>query len=151
MQPIAGYNFGAKQFNRVNMVLRLTILLATGVMTVGFLISELFPHAVASVFTKDQDLINIAATGLRIVMIFFPIIGFQMVASTFFLSIGKAGKAIFMSLTRQVLFLLPCLLILPTFFGIKGVWYSMPAADLLSSVIAAYLLISQYRKSYIKQ
>jgi putative MATE family efflux protein len=151
MQPIAGYNFGAKQFDRVNKVLRLTILLATGVMTVGFVISELFPHAVASVFTKDQDLINIAATGLRIVMIFFPIIGFQMVASTFFQSIGKAGKAIFMSLTRQVLFLLPCLLVLPSFFGIKGVWYSMPAADLLSSVIAAYLLISQYRKLYIKQ
>jgi putative MATE family efflux protein len=151
MQPIAGYNFGAKQFERVNKVLKLTILLATGVMTVGFLISELFPHAVASVFTKDQDLINIAASGLRIVMTFFPIVGFQMVASTFFQSIGMPGKAIFMSLTRQVLFLLPCLLILPSFFGIKGVWYSMPTADLLASIIAAYLLISQYRKSYIKQ
>ncbi|MCX6259350.1 MAG: MATE family efflux transporter [Bacteroidia bacterium] len=151
MQPIAGYNFGAKQFERVNKVLKLTILLATGVMTVGFLISELFPHAVASVFTKDQDLINIAASGLRIVMTFFPIVGFQMVASTFFQSIGMPGKAIFMSLTRQVLFLLPCLLTLPSFFGIKGVWYSMPAADLLASIIAAYLLISQYRKSYIKQ
>jgi putative MATE family efflux protein len=151
MQPIAGYNFGAKQFERVNKVLKLTILLATGVMTVGFLISELFPHAVASVFTKDQDLINIAASGLRIVMTFIPIVGFQMVASTFFQSIGMPGKAIFMSLTRQVLFLLPCLLILPSFFGIKGVWYSMPAADLLASIIAAYLLISQYRKSYIKQ
>jgi putative MATE family efflux protein len=151
MQPIAGYNFGAKQFNRVNRVLKLTILLATGVMSVGFLISELFPHAVASVFTKDQDLINIAATGLRIVMIFLPIVGFQMVASNFFQSIGMAGKAIFMSLTRQVLFLLPCLLVLPSFFGIKGVWYSMPTADLLASIIAAYLLISQYRKSYIKQ
>jgi Na+-driven multidrug efflux pump len=150
MQPIAGYNFGAKQFERVNEVLKLTILLATGVMTVGFLISELFPHAVASVFTKDQDLINIAASGLRIVMTFFPIVGFQMVASTFFQSIGMPGKAIFMSLTRQVLFLLPCLLILPSFFGIKGVWYSMPVADLLASAIAAYLLISQYRKSYIK-
>ena len=151
MQPIAGYNFGAKQFERVNKVLKLTILLATGVMTIGFLISELFPHAVASVFTKDQDLINIAASGLRIVMTFFPIVGFQMVASIFFQSIGMPGKAILMSLTRQVLFLLPCLLILPSFFGIKGVWYSMPAADLLASIIAAYLLISQYRKSYIKQ
>jgi Na+-driven multidrug efflux pump len=150
MQPIAGYNFGAKQFERVNKVLKLTILLATGVMTVGFLISELFPHAVASVFTKDQNLINIAASGLRIVMTFIPIVGFQMVASTFFQSIGMPGKAIFMSLTRQVLFLLPCLMILPSFFGIKGVWYSMPAADLLASIIAAYLLISQYRKSYIK-
>jgi len=151
MQPIAGYNFGARQYDRVNKVMKLTALLATAVMTVGFLISEIFPHAVASAFTKEEDLISIVVPGLRIVMIFFPVIGFQMVASTFFQSIGMAGKAIFMSLTRQVLFLLPCLLILPSIFGIKGVWYSMPAADLLSSIIAAYLLISQYRKSYIKQ
>jgi len=151
MQPIAGYNYGAKQYDRVNRVLKLTIMLATGVMTFGFVISELFPHAVASAFTSDKDLIEIVVPGLRIVMIFFPIIGFQMVASNFFQSIGMPGKAIFMSLTRQVLFLLPCLLILPTFFGIKGVWYSMPASDLLASIIAAYLLISQYRKATIKQ
>ncbi len=151
MQPIAGYNFGAKQFDRVNTVMKLTVLLATAVMTVGFLISEIFPHAVASAFTTEEDLIDIVVPGLRIVMIFFPIVGFQMVASTFFQSIGMAGKAIFMSLTRQVLFLLPCLLILPSYFGVKGVWYSMPAADMLSSIIASYLLISQYRKSYIKQ
>ena len=150
MQPIAGYNFGAKQFDRVNAVMKLTVLLATGVMTVGFLISEIFPHAVAAAFTTDEELINIVVPGLRIVMILFPIVGFQMVASTFFQSIGMAGKAIFMSLTRQVLFLLPCLIILPTFFGVKGVWYSMPAADMLSSIIAASLLITQYRKSYIK-
>jgi Na+-driven multidrug efflux pump len=151
MQPIAGYNFGAKQFDRVNKVLKLTILLATGVMSIGFLIGELCPHAVASIFTKDKILIDIAAKGLRIVMIFFPIIGFQMVASNFFQSIGMAGKAILMSLTRQVLFLLPCLLILPSFFGINGIWYSMPVADLLASIIAVYLVIVQYRKSVIKQ
>ena len=151
MQPIAGYNYGAKQFDRVNKVLKLTILLATGVTTFGFLISQFLPHAVASLFTSDQDLISIAVPGLRIVLMFFPIIGFQMVASNFFQSIGMAGKAIFMSLTRQVLFLLPCLLILPSFFGVKGVWLSMPAADFLSSIIAAWLLISQYRRSVIKQ
>jgi putative MATE family efflux protein len=151
MQPIAGYNYGAKQYDRVNSVLKLTIMMATGVMTFGFVISELFPHAVASAFTSDKDLIDLVVPGLRIVMIFFPIIGFQMVASNFFQSIGMPGKAIFMSLTRQVLFLLPCLLILPAFFGIKGVWYSMPASDLLASIIAAYLLISQYRKANIKQ
>jgi len=119
-------------------------------MSVVFLISEIFPHVVASAFTTEDDLIDIVFPGLRIIMIFFPIIGFQMVASTFFQSIGMAGKAIFMSLTRQVLFLLPCLLILPSYFGVKGVWYSMPAADMLSGIIAAYLLISQYRKSYVK-
>jgi putative MATE family efflux protein len=149
MQPIAGYNFGAKQYIRVNQVLKLTIILATGIMAVGFLMSEIFPHTIAAVFTNDKELIAIAVPGLRIVLFLFPIVGFQMVTSNFFQSIGMPGKAIFMSLARQVLFLLPCLLIFPSFFGIKGVWYSMPAADLLSSIVAAYLLITQYRKSKI--
>ncbi len=146
MQPIAGYNFGARQFDRVNSVLRLTILLATGVMMVGFLISELFSRTVASLFTKDQDLISLAVPGLRIVMATFPIVGFQMVTSNFFQSIGMAAKAIFMSLSRQVVFLLPLLLIFPHLFGMKGVWYSIPAADLLSGIVAAFLLVAQYRK-----
>ncbi len=151
MQPIAGYNFGARQFDRVTSVLKLTIFLATGVVTLGFLLGELFPHAVASIFTSDKELIEIAAPGLRIVMLVFPLVGFQMVASTFFQSIGMAGKAIFMSLTRQVLFLLPGLLIFPIFFGVKGVWYSMPAADTLSALVAIYMLTVQYRKSILKQ
>jgi len=87
---------------------------------------------------------------MRIVFMFFPIIGMQMVAATFFQSIGKAGKAIFLSLTRQVLILLPLLLILPSFYGVKGVWFSMPAADLLSSITAVWLLTMQYRSSVIK-
>jgi Na+-driven multidrug efflux pump len=115
-------------------------------MTLGFLIGELFPHAVASVFTTDQKLINMAAEGLRIVLLFFPIVGFQMVTSNFFQSIGMAGKAIFLSMTRQLLFLLPCLLILPALFGVKGVWFSMPSADLASSIVSAFMLVSQFRK-----
>lgn len=150
MQPIAGYNYGAKQTERVSRVLTLTILLATGVMTTGFLVGELFPHAVASLFTREKELIDIAVPGLRIVFMFFPIVGFQMVTSNFFQSIGKSGKAIYLSLTRQVLFLLPALLIFPSFFGVKGVWMSMPAADLLASVNAGYLLLQEYRKSKAK-
>jgi len=126
-------------------VLKLTIIIATVVMTTGFLISELFPVTIASVFTSDQELIDIVSPAIRIVFIFFPIIGFQMVTSTFFQSIGMAGKAIFMSLSRQVLFLLPCLLILPGRYGVNGVWYSMPIADMLASLIAAYMLITQYK------
>lgn len=150
MQPIAGYNFGARLYDRVNKVLKLTIIMATCIMTIGFLIGELFPHAIASVFTNDKTLIDLVVTGLRIVLIFFPIVGFQMVTSNFFQSIGMAGKAIFMSLARQVLFLLPCLIIFPPLFGVKGVWVSMPAADLLASIVAAYMLISQYRKFKIE-
>ena len=150
MQPIAGYNYGAKQYDRVNSVLRLTIILATSVVSVGFIVGELFPRTVASVFTSDQELIDLVVTGLRIVVIFFPIVGFQMVTSNFFQSIGMPKKAIFMSLSRQVLFLLPCLLILPSFFGLKGVWYGMPVSDFLASIIAAFLLTAHYRKSTAK-
>lgn len=150
MQPIVGYNFGANQIDRVNRVLKQTIILATGVMLVGFIFGEFFPRTVASVFTSDQSMIDLVVPGLRIVLVFFPIIGFQMVTSNFFQSIGMAKKAIFMSLTRQVLFLLPGLLIFPKYFGVMGVWYSMPVADILASVIAAYMLISQYRKSIVE-
>lgn len=150
MQPIAGYNFGAGLLDRVGRVLKLTIIVASGIMVVGFLICELFPHGVASVFTTDRELIDLVVPGLRIVMFFFPIVGFQMVTVNFFQSIGMPGKAIFMSLTRQVLFLLPGLIILPLFYGVNGVWYSMPLSDLLSSLISLYMLIVQYRKSVIK-
>jgi len=151
MQPIAGYNYGAGQYDRVTAVLKTTIYMGTAVMTLGFAIGELFPHAVASIFTTDKTLINMAAEGLRIVTIFFPIVGFQMVTTNFFQSIGMAGKAIFLSLTRQLLFLLPCLLILPQLFGVKGVWYSMPTADLAASVVSAFMLFSQYRKFKVRE
>ena len=120
MQPIAGYNFGAKLYERVNKVLKLTIIYATVVTTFGFLVGMLVPDLVVGIFTSDAELIDISARGLRIVVMFFPIIGFQMVTSNFFQSIGMAGKAIFLSLTRQMLILLPCLLILPRFFGVAG-------------------------------
>ncbi|MDD4545526.1 MAG: MATE family efflux transporter [Bacteroidales bacterium] len=147
MQPIVGYNYGAGNFSRMNKALKYTIFLATGVTTIGFLIGEFMPRMVASVFTTDEELIEYSVEGLRIVLIFFPIIGFQMASSYFFQSIGMTKKAIFMSLTRQVLFLIPGLLILPSFFGLKGIWYSMPLSDLLSAIVAAFLLASQYKKT----
>lgn len=146
MQPIAGYNFGARQYERVNKVLKLTIIYATGVTSLGFLVGMLVPDVVVSIFTSDAELIGLSANGLRIVVMFFPIIGFQMVTSNFFQSIGMVGKAIFLSLTRQMLILLPCLLILPQFFGVEGVWYSMPVSDLLASLIALMMLVMQFRK-----
>ena len=146
MQPIAGYNFGAKLYDRVNKVLKLTIIYATCVTTFGFLVGMLAPNLVVGIFTSDAELTELSATGLRITVMFFPIIGFQMVTSKFFQSIGMAGKAIFLSLTRQMLILLPCLLILPHFFGVAGVWYSMPVSDLLASLIALVMLVYQFRK-----
>ena len=146
MQPIAGYNFGAGKIERVSLVLKHTILLATAVMTMGFTISQLFPEGVARVFTSDKELIEIVVPGLKIIFLCFPVIGFQMVTSNFFQSIGHAGKAIFMSMARQVVFLLPLLFLLPNFLGVNGVWYSIPIADSLSSIVAAYMLLVQYRK-----
>ena len=146
MQPIAGYNFGAKQYECVTKTLKLTIIYATGVTTFGFIIGMLFSDTVVGIFTSDAELIELSAKGLRIVVMFFPIIGFQMVTANFFQSIGMASKAIFLSLTRQMVVLLPCLLILPRFFGAAGVWYSMPISDLLASLIAGTMLVWQFRK-----
>ncbi|MDR1344991.1 MAG: MATE family efflux transporter [Tannerellaceae bacterium] len=146
MQPIAGYNFGARRFDRVAKVTKLTIYWAVGVSTFGFVVCQLFPSQILHLFTSDDVLIREAGYGMRIVFIVFPVVGFQMVASNFFLSIGKSGQAIFLSLTRQLLFLLPCLLILPHFFGIAGVWVSMPVADVIASVLTAFMTASQFRK-----
>ncbi|MCL1971638.1 MAG: MATE family efflux transporter [Endomicrobia bacterium] len=146
MQPIAGYNYGAALYGRVSEVLKKSIILATLVMLLGFIVAQLFPHAVASAFTKDDELINLTALGLRIVFIFYPLIGFQMVVLSFFQSIGMAKKAIFLSVSRQVLFLIPLLIILPQYFGIFGVWVSMPVADLFSSVVSAWMLAAVYKQ-----
>lgn len=145
MQPIAGYNYGAQQFDRVIKVLKLAIYGATIVTTITFLVGELMPEIPVSLFTTDEGLITRAATGFRIVVLFFPIVGFQMVASNFFQSIGMASKAIFLSLTRQLLFLLPCLIILPLFMGANGIWWSMPISDAVSSLVAAVLLYKQFQ------
>ena len=144
MQPIAGYNYGAQQYHRVNEVLKLAIIGATCVTTFTFLVGEFIPELTVSIFTTDDGLINRAATGFRIVVLFFPIVGFQMVTSNFFQSIGMANKAIFLSLTRQLLFLLPCLLVLPQLIGAPGIWWSMPASDLAASIVAAIMLKKQF-------
>ncbi|KAA6333761.1 Multidrug export protein MepA [termite gut metagenome] len=146
MQPIAGYNFGARLYSRVTHVLKLTIYGATLIMTLCFLMGMFIPEIAASIFTSDKELIRMAAEGLRIVVIMCPIVGFQMVVSNFFQSIGIAWKAIFLSLTRQVLFLIPFLLVFPHFWGVTGIWVSMPAADLVASIFSAIMLGYQYRE-----
>ncbi len=153
MQPIAGYNFGAQQYDRVLRVLRLTIICAVCITTTGFLVGEFAPHLAVSLFTTDEELIRLSVEGMRIVFICFPIIGFQMVATNFFQSIGMAGKAIFMSLSRQLLFLMPGLLFLPHFFEVStpwdgswGVWCAMPVSDLMATIVAFFMLTHQLRK-----
>lgn len=146
MQPIAGYNYGAQQYDRVLKALRYTIYGATIITTTGFLIGELLPEFCVQAFTRDEELIQIAVRGMRIAFICFPFIGFQMATTNFFLSIGHAKKSTFLSLTRQLLFLVPLLIILPNYFGLDGIWYSMPISDFVASLVAAALLAKEYKK-----
>ena len=151
MQSIAGYNYGAQQMQRVMEVLKVTILYATMVMTLGFVVGEFMPEWVARVFTSEKELIRLAADGMRVIMFVFPVIGFQMVVSNFFQSIGMARQSIFLSLTRQVLFLIPLLIILPRYWGMTGVWISMPISDFIASVVAAGMLLHKMKNNKLHQ
>lgn len=146
MQPIAGFNFGAKHYTRLNQVLKYAITIATGIWIVGFIVCVLLATPVASAFTNDEELLKEAAHALRVMNLVVPIIGFQMITIGFFQSIGKASISIFLSLTRQLLFLVPLLLILPNFFGLEGIWYSVPIADGTAAITAAIVLIYHMRK-----
>lgn len=146
MQPIAGYNYGAMKYSRVMEVTKLTILCGIAVTAFGFLVCEIFPEMMIRLFTTRQELISESVYGMRLVFIVFPLVGFQMVASNFFMSIGMSRKAIFLSMTRQVLFLIPCLLILPRLLGTLGIWISIPISDFVSTLVTSIVLIGQFQK-----
>ena len=139
-QPIIGYNYGARQYARVREVYIKTAMWGTIVTTVGFIVSEFLPDAAVSIFTNDPILEEKAATGLRMMNPVFPIVGFQMVTTNLFQCLGMVKKSIFLSLSRQLLFLLPCIYILPPILESEaGVWYSFPISDTVSAIITAIL------------
>ena len=146
MQPIVGYNFGAQKIDRVKQTLKLGIVSGVVITSSGFFICELFPHAVSAIFTDSDHLIDLAVDGLRITVIMFPFVGAQIVIGNFFQSIGKAKISIFLSLTRQLLYLLPCLLLFPNWWGLKGIWISMPGSDALAFLTAVVSLIIYIKK-----
>ena len=147
MQPIAGYNYGARLYSRVREVYIRTAMWATIVVTVGFIVSEFFPGPAVSLFTNDPQLKSLATKGLRMMNIVFPIVGFQMVTTNLFQCLGMVSKSIFLSLTRQLLFLVPCVYFLPAALGSEiGVWYSFPISDFLSSVLTAILAVGLLKK-----
>jgi len=140
MQPIAGYNYGARQYGRVRSVYIKTALWATLITTVGFIFSEFLAHPVVRIFTSDTILIEKAVGGLKIMNIVFPIVGFQMVTTNLFQCLGMVKKSVFLSLSRQLLFLLPCIYLLPGILQSEsGVWYSFPISDLISSIITGIM------------
>ena len=147
MQPIAGYNYGARQMSRVYEVLKKTLLYATVVLTAGFLIGELCPGLVVAIFTDDPELMEKSIKGMRLVVGMFPLVSLSMVIGNFFQSIGKPKQAIFLSLSRQLIFLIPSLWLLPLFFDIAGVWVSFMVSDFLASVVAVILLLNFIRKN----
>lgn len=156
MQPIAGFNYGAKQYHRMLQSFYLTCLYATCVMAIVFVLGEFFPEEVTKVFTHDPVLINGTIGPMRIICCSMLIIGFQMVTGNLFTSIGMAGKSIFLSLTRQVLYLIPLTLVMPMVFAepLNGVWWSIPISDTLSAITAAVMLwiqISKFKKMIEEQ
>ena len=146
MQPIAGYNYGAKQYSRVKEVFWMTAKFGTIVTTICFCIGMFIPRLASGIFTHDEALLNMSAEGLRILTIGFPIVGFQMIGTNFFQCLGMVKKSIILSLSRQLLFLLPLLYCLPLWMGANGVWMSFPISDVLSAILTAILLRRLFKK-----
>lgn len=146
MQPILGYNYGSGRFGRLSRTLMLASVTAVCITTLGSLIGALFPRQIAQMFMQDEAQIQCAVNCLKITTIGFWMVGFQIVATNFFQSLGMAAKSIFLSLTRQIIFMIPMLLILPPHFGLDGVWSSFPVSDCLATVVSGLMLLWQIRK-----
>ena len=146
MQPMLGFNYGANKWERVKRTLRIGIIAGVSITTLGFILTESFPDTISSLFTTDPTLIEIARNGFRIYFICYPVVGCQIVIQNFFQSIGKPQISIFLSLTRQLLFLIPFLIILPRIYGTDGVWASMTGSDLIAFIVAVVTLLIMLRK-----
>jgi putative MATE family efflux protein len=146
-QPIIGYNYGAQQFDRVKETLRTATLAATGVVIIGFLFIMGFPQGFIQLFNKtDQNLISMGVKALRIFLLMLPLIGFQIVGTGYFFAVGKAKEAMFLSLIRQLLILIPLVVILPQFFGLIGIFAAGPISDAIAFVLTALLLGIEFKK-----
>lgn len=146
-QPIVSYNYGAKSFGRVKETLRLAIIMATVIAVFSFALVESFPGSIVKLFnSSDSGLLNFGKEGLRMSLLALPFVGFQVVAGNFFQSMGNAKIALFLTLNRQVILLMPLLFILPNFFGLHGIWLAMPISDFCSAIIVVFFLVSQWRK-----
>ncbi|MEE0977965.1 MAG: MATE family efflux transporter [Muribaculaceae bacterium] len=148
MQPILGFNYGAGQWGRVVKTLKIGIICGVVITTVGFALTQLIPDSISELFTSDERLIGMTKTGFRIFFMAYPLVGCQIVIQNFFQSIGKPKLSIFLSLTRQMLFLLPLLLVLPPHYGIDGVWASMSGSDFIAfvvSVVTAWIVLKKLK------
>lgn len=145
-QPIIGYNYGASQYQRVKETLKLAVIVSTIIAVVGYLILKIWPTEIVSLFGDDRQLISLTLHAMAIFFIMFPVVGFQVICSNYFQAVGKAREAAILSLSRQVLFFIPLLLILPHFWGIEGVWRTSPIADFLSVMLTATFIYREMKK-----
>lgn len=146
-QPIIGYNYGAKNYDRVKKAFLLAITAATTITIIGFVVTRMFPSQLIALFnSKDKELVNIGANGMKIFFTMLPLIGFQIVSSNYFQATGKPKQAMLLSLSRQVLMLIPAILILPRFFDLNGVWMAGPTADFFSSLLTGTFILIELKK-----
>lgn len=146
MQPILGYNYGSGKYDRLFRTLRMAALTGLCITTIGSIFGHIAPRWISSLFMTDEEQIKAAINCLKITTMTFWVVGFQIVATNFFQSLGMAGKAMFLSLTRQIIFMIPLLFILPPYFGLNGVWASFPISDMLSAIVAGGMLVIQIKR-----
>lgn len=147
MQPIIGYNFGAKKYDRVRETLKIAVIACVIVTGIGFLFSQIMPRTLVKAFTNDPELIDLSANALKITLMAFLVVGLQVCITNFFQSIGVASKAIILSLSRQVIFLIPFIIILTRYYGLNGVWMSFPLSDIAATILA-YILVKKHLKRF---
>jgi putative MATE family efflux protein len=146
-QPIIGYNYGALNFSRVRQALKISVTIATAISVGSWVLIQLFPRPVISLFVSDSpEIMEYGVEGLRYFLMALPIVGFQVVVGNYFQSVGKAGRAVFLTLLRQVIDLIPLLIVLPQSLGLLGVWISAPISDSVSAVISALFLVQEWKK-----
>ncbi|MCU9811002.1 MATE family efflux transporter [Paraclostridium sp. AKS81] len=145
MQPIVGFNYGAKKYDRAKKTLKISLMLATVVFIVGALVIQIAPQLLVGAFNKDQELMNITVNGLRKYAFAMPIVGISIVGSNFIQSIGKAKMSMLLGLLRQVIVLIPMIIILPNFIGLNGIWLAQPTADIVSAIITGIVLVKEIK------
>lgn len=145
-QPLIGYNYGAKKYTRVKDTVKYAIFAASVISLLGFIAVQAFPEAIINMFNKDSALIEVGSKGIRIFLAMLPVVGFQIISSNYFEAIGKAKISAFLSLLRQVILLIPLLLILPKYLGLIGIWLAGPISDGLSALITGFFLVKDIRR-----
>jgi Na+-driven multidrug efflux pump len=149
-QPIIGYNYGARKYHRARETLLLAICAATFVVVIGFIMTRLIPEQLIALFNRDPELLRFGTRALKIYLVMLPIIGFQIASSNYFQAVGKPAQSMFLSLSRQVVILIPALLILPRIYGLDGILYAGPLSDLVSSIVTAIWLYIELRHLGLK-